>query len=308
MPTGALRHRFKFGVFYPPISLDNSGVGWTGDSTNNFSAINTWIAEEVRVAGLESRHGFKFNWLDRAQQLNVTGAVFMNNDSAGALIAWKGWSLHERQTRWDDQLAIPQIDVLQSGQVFEGQASFIDPYREIDDKPGYYLGLNWRTGRSSLLNILYYDNRADPTVIIDGQYGWHTRFTAIGLASNVSDLRFKTQWMAGRTEMGESADGRSLVDNEFQASYVQLSKQWQAHSFTLRRDWFSVDDKDALSEDPNGESGNAWTVSYRWNSGSALDYSLEWLRIDTDRVAWRQLGESPQTIERQVIGKIILAL
>ena len=57
----------------------------------------------------------------------------------------------------------------------------------------------------------------------------------------------------------------------------------------------------------NGESGNAWTVSYHWDTQTELIYRLERLRIETDRQAWRFLGEATQTTERQVIGKIIYA-
>ena len=305
VPSGPIKHSLKFGVFYPPVSLDNSGTGWTGASSNNFSAINTWIAEEVRVAGLETNHKIRFNWLDRPHQIKLITSLFMNNDSAGALLAWKGWSLHERQTRWDDQLTAPEIPALQSGGAFERQADFIDPYREIDDEPGYYAGFNWRFNRTSLFNYLYYDNRADPSVIIDGQYGWHTRFSALGFTSQINKAIVKAQWMKGRTQMGKLVGGKTAVDNDFEASYLQVSRNIGAHTLTLRRDWFSVDDQDRMSVDPNGETGNAWTVSYHWDTQTELDYSLEWLRIETDREAWRFLGESPQTIERQVIGKFI---
>jgi hypothetical protein len=49
-PLEAGRLSARAGVFYPPVSLEHSGVGWTTPDTLSASAINTWIGEEVKVA------------------------------------------------------------------------------------------------------------------------------------------------------------------------------------------------------------------------------------------------------------------
>jgi hypothetical protein len=52
-PQSHWRWRSRLGAFYPPISLENRGVGWQSLYSLSASAINTWIGEEIRAIGLE---------------------------------------------------------------------------------------------------------------------------------------------------------------------------------------------------------------------------------------------------------------
>ncbi|MBT8099926.1 MAG: hypothetical protein KJO82_09255, partial [Gammaproteobacteria bacterium] len=53
VPRSATRYRLKIGAFYPRISLENEAAGWSSPYTLNSSAINTWVAEELRSFGAE---------------------------------------------------------------------------------------------------------------------------------------------------------------------------------------------------------------------------------------------------------------
>ena len=53
VPRSANRYRLKVGAFYPHMSLENVSAGWNSPYTMSFSAINTWIAEELRTIGAE---------------------------------------------------------------------------------------------------------------------------------------------------------------------------------------------------------------------------------------------------------------
>jgi len=53
VPKSATRYRLKLGAFYPNISLEKVDPAWSSPYTQNFSAINTWIAEEIRTFGAE---------------------------------------------------------------------------------------------------------------------------------------------------------------------------------------------------------------------------------------------------------------
>src|ERR1700694_5736595 len=53
--TDAWRWSLKAGEFFPPISLENEGIGWTSLWTLTPSAINSWVGEELRTLGAELR-------------------------------------------------------------------------------------------------------------------------------------------------------------------------------------------------------------------------------------------------------------
>nr|QQZ51347.1 hypothetical protein JKL49_10000 [Phenylobacterium glaciei] len=52
-PGAAVRISGRAGVFFPPVSLEHDGSEWSLSRTLTPSAINSWVAEEVKVAGVE---------------------------------------------------------------------------------------------------------------------------------------------------------------------------------------------------------------------------------------------------------------
>ena len=109
VPRSPNRYRLKVGAFYPRISLENVEAGWRSPYTLNSSAINTWVAEELRTFGAELTLSRRPASLGGAHDFSVNAAVFMGNDPAGSLLAWKGWSVHDRQTRFGDKHRIREI-------------------------------------------------------------------------------------------------------------------------------------------------------------------------------------------------------
>src|SRR5258705_7593115 len=55
--TTAWRWSVKAGAFFPPVSLENTELGWTSPWTLTPSAINTWGCEELRTIGFEGMLG-----------------------------------------------------------------------------------------------------------------------------------------------------------------------------------------------------------------------------------------------------------
>ncbi|MCB1658749.1 MAG: hypothetical protein KDI39_11030, partial [Pseudomonadales bacterium] len=53
IPQSAWRWQTRLGMFFPEMSLENTGLGWTSDYLISNSAINTWIGEEFRTLGAE---------------------------------------------------------------------------------------------------------------------------------------------------------------------------------------------------------------------------------------------------------------
>src|SRR5580700_5713340 len=54
LPRSSTRFRARIGYFYPPVSLENDAPVWGVTNTITPSAINSWIGEEVKVAGAEA--------------------------------------------------------------------------------------------------------------------------------------------------------------------------------------------------------------------------------------------------------------
>jgi hypothetical protein len=134
--TSRNRHSVRVGAFYPPLSLENGGRGWQSPFTFSYSALNTWLGEEIRPVGAE--------WTLRrrlgergAAEVRVFAAAFYGNDPAATLLFWRGWSLHDRQTRLGDVLSIPGQPVFgPQGAVLGLVPQNVEPVAEIDGRPG----------------------------------------------------------------------------------------------------------------------------------------------------------------------------
>lgn len=299
VPKSSVRHGVRAGFFYPPISLENSDVGWQSPFTNSFSAINTWVAEEVRVAGIEISHQAQFNFLDISTKLKLSYAPFVGNDPAGALLAWKGWSVHDRQSVYGDRLPLLDLPLFNDGQEFEQQGTYSRPFKEVDNRVGYYVGADWALNGHALLRALYYDNRAKPTRIEDGQYGWRTRFSSLGLTCEKQSYDFVFQILRGSTQMGPKVLTRYAVDNQFTSAFFLVSKSFDSHRFSFRQEWFDVKDRDFLSLDPNSEDGYATTLAYQKRLSGRLAIHVEAVAIRSKRPSWALLGVDPNQRETQ---------
>lgn len=290
VPQGPTRHRIKLGVFYPPISLENSETGWQSPFTNNFSAINTWIAEEIRTAGLEVTHLHKFLIQGHRLKTSISYAPFVGNDPAGSLLAWKGWSLHDRQSNFRDRLPLVDLPIFESGALLADQSNNVQPFKEIDDRLGFYVGADFSLDNRILVRTLHYDNRADPEQLDDGQYGWRTSFSSIGISTDIASTKVILQAVKGSTKMGPRTNQRRIVDNQFSSAFLLLSKDHKDWRFTFRQDWFEVEDRDFTLLDPNGDKGYATTLTALKRQNSKLTFFGEWTFIKSERPAWELLG------------------
>ena len=84
-PRAGYRFRMKAGGFYPPVSLENRSSGWESPYTLSYSAINSWLAVEVRTLGVEGTLDWLGSRTGHAFDLGITGGVFGWNDRAGVM-------------------------------------------------------------------------------------------------------------------------------------------------------------------------------------------------------------------------------
>jgi hypothetical protein len=300
VPTSETRFRLKVGAFYPRISMENIDPGWSSRYTLSSSAINTWVAEEIRTTGAELTLSRRPSSLGGAHTFSISLAAFVGNDPAGSLLAWKGWSVHDRQSRFSDDLPLPPLPQIQPGGMFEAQDPYVEPFQEIDDEIGFYASAEWRFGEKLLIRAMHYDNRADPTILKQGQYGWTTIFDHIGLQTTLpADIGFIAQWMTGSTVMGPVMNGAHVVDVEYDSFFLLLTRSFEKHRITARYDSFDVTQNDQTPEDNNPENGHAWTFGYQYSFSKNVGLAGEWLSIKTHHCGWIYYGISPTKTETQ---------
>jgi hypothetical protein len=290
-----VRLRLRGGLFFPPISLENRGPAWTTIYTITPSAANSWVGEEVRAAGVEGRLGL----VSGENELWLTGAAFGWNDPTGTLLLWRGWALHDRQTITSEKLPLPPLSSIGPGHLFDHQAPWDAPIREIDGRLGYYAGAEARLAGRLEINGLYFDNRGDPASFDGKQYGWATDFWNAGTRLRLpGGFEVLGQFMDGKTAMGVMPDGTIMAEAGFRTWYVLGTGVAGPVRVSARYDDFWVRDDDPfVAIDNNNETGDAWTVAVMVQAGGHLLLMGEWLHVDSDRPFRTDLGLPEQATE-----------
>jgi hypothetical protein len=268
-PFQGYRFRLKAGGFYPPVSLENRASGWESPYTLSYSAINSWLAVEVRSIGLEGQ----LDWLGTRQghafDLGVTGGVFGWNDRAGVMLADNGFVITDRQTPLFGRLGQPGVPLLNGA----------EPFMEIDHRAGAYLGLEARYLDRAVLRVLRYDNRADPTQLdsVSHVLAWETRFTSAGLRIEADHgWTAIVQWLDGDTTIAP----QSLTLNwPFRAEFALLAKRFGRSTVSARYDRFRVDTN--APEAYGSQDGHAWTAAYVFDADVHWRFTLECVRVSS---------------------------
>src|SRR2546430_1852052 len=94
--------RLRGGQFFLGTSRENVGPLWTSPYASTFSALNSWIGEELRPVGVE------LQWTPNFYG-SVAATAFRNNDTSGALLAWRGWSGGNRLTVYNEEVPLPPL-------------------------------------------------------------------------------------------------------------------------------------------------------------------------------------------------------
>jgi hypothetical protein len=279
----------RAGVFYPPVSQEHTGVGWTTPDTISASAINTWIGEEVKVGALEAT--FERNFGDH--EIAATAAVFGWNDTSGTLLTFRGWSLGEVRTGRKTEFELPPLSPFMATK----QADETYPMDELDHRAGYYGRLEWRPPAPVSFNATYYDNKGDLISVKDLQWAWETQFLNLGMAWEPNaHTRVLAQAMGGRTLMGYSTP-RIWANVHFRSAYVLASRQVANETLTGRLDWFEVNDRTWQAIDNNDEDGWAATAAWRHPIIEHADLLIEAQHIDSERPSRALAGEAARQDE-----------
>ncbi len=274
----------KLGQFFLPSSRENVEALWTSPYTLTLSALNSWVAEEIRPIGLD----FAWRRTDaNDQRWSVGGTLFGGNDTAGALVAWRGFAMHDRPTPTAEFLPLPRLAALPTtfpDQDPRGTRPFSG---DLDHRLGYAGRARWDAPqRRAVVQATAFLNNGDRD-LYSGQYAWQTDFRWLSTEVELPvGFRFLGEWGTGTSEMGFAPPGRrsrSQVDIRFDVLYALLSWQRGAVRTSLRYDDFAVEDRDSTPGDDNSENGSAWTLAVIGTLGEKWRVGLEMLYLEADR-------------------------
>ncbi|MEA3035128.1 MAG: hypothetical protein QOH04_887, partial [Sphingomonadales bacterium] len=133
LPRGPLRLSARAGLFWPPVSLEHEGAGWIVPDMITPSAINSWIGEEVKMVAAEGTVARDMG----GGRVAATFALFGFNDTAGTLLAFRGWAMHDVTAGAFGHRRLPPLNPFMQ----DVQAPSTRPVDEVDGRLGFYAKL-----------------------------------------------------------------------------------------------------------------------------------------------------------------------
>lgn len=292
--AGGTKLNVRAGLFWPPVSLEHTGPEWRVRDTITPSAIGSWIGEEVKVGGIEAQATRMLG----TQRLSGTVAIFGFNDTAGTLLAFRGWALHDEKAVAFGKQPLPPLNAFFAA---DTQATRTRPVIDLDNRPGWYAKLDWAPAGWLDLQAVHYDNRGNPEAVTPTlQWGWRTRFDTLGSVLSLGDWQVRAQAMAGRTEMGFAENGRLWVDTRFRSGYVMATRNFARGSASLRAEAFGTTSLGSELGPDWSERGWALTAAARREFGKHLSVLFETLHIDSRKDARAFVGLTPDQDQTQV--------
>ena len=272
--TRRLRGALQLGAFFPPVSLEHDGVGWTSRWTLTSSALNGWVGEELRTIGAQGR----LEWRASTGTLGAVAALFGRNDPAGEILFARGWNLTDLSCGPGCRLREP--DSVAQG-LDEAPPRRFSPYVEIDQRIGAYAGLDWHVPGRLRLALLRYDNNADGSTEThfgaNEVYTWETRFWSLGARWEGERQVWIAQAMRGDTFFAPSPFFHSQAD--FDAAFVLVGRDVGRWRPALRLDAFRTREHPSSGAGAR-EHGRALTLALNWRPRPGLRLSGEWLRLE----------------------------
>ena len=281
------------GMFFPPVSLENDGVAWTSPWTLTPSAVNSWVGEELRVFGAELRFEHR---TDRGS-FDLRAALFGRNDPAGELLASRGWAMGDTSSGLDASARQPDVYASLVGAPLPMR---FRPFVEIDHRAGWYAAAGWEAG-DERARVLYYDNRTDPTREVEyaGRelYGWHTRFWSAGAQHRSGRWWWLAQAMTGKTRIAPEA---GIFDTGFDAGYLLAAVDFERWQPVARVDLFNASQRVDGMRGSLSEHGHALTLALNWRPTDRARFTVEVLRIDSQRDQRARAGLAPRQLDTQL--------
>lgn len=268
--------RVRAGQFFLPTSRENTADLWSSPYTIHFSALNSWIAEEVRPIGadVEYRHVTR-----HGHTAAVAGTAFRGNDTMGALLAWRGWAAGDRLSTYGEVLPLPPLATLDT--FFAAQRDGTQPFgRDLDGRTGLAARVRYSVPERALAQYTFVDNRGD-RALHRGEYAWATAFHQLSAqAGDPEHLLVAAEAMQGTTGMGHAP---AFVDASFYAAYLLLSAARGRHRWSGRYEIFATEERDFSPAEINDENGRAWTFTWMYEFTERIRVAGEFTQFVGER-------------------------
>jgi len=266
--------RLRAGEFFLPTSRENTDPLWTSPYTITWSALNTWMGQEVRPVGADLQFTPTF-------YTTFGATAFRDNDTMGTLPANRGWTFGSRLTVYDEDVAVPPP---------QGSTKPIGP--DLDGKWGFAERVRLTLPEQGLIQITHLDNRAE---LVDrrGQIPWMTKFNHVGAQlGTTGPATVAAEWMDGDTTVGFPGGTYTL---HFTTAYLLGSYKPGANRLTVRIERFSGNDDD---------HGHAWTIAYFREPNDRVRAGLEYVRVNGAFPAARGVIGTDQTGGSTLIAEL----
>jgi len=256
--TPATGWGLQAGLGNVPFSLEHTAPAWTPQYALSASVLNSWLWEEISLAGVEAE------WWHEPRsgpRLGLTLGLGYGPDQLGKLLALRGWAMGDAPSGLNSELPLPD-------------GSRIEIFHERDHRPAAYTWITLSDPEErGALKLGYMDNMGDQST----PGVWHTRFGTIGAELHpFPSIDLVAQYLQGRALVRDTSN-----DSDMHAFYVLLSKRYKAHRFTVRYDRFRVADLDGGNS--TRESGDAVTVAYALELGLRQRIGVEYTSLSSDR-------------------------
>ncbi|WP_206367649.1 hypothetical protein [Sphingomonas piscis] len=298
MRRDGLSFSARAGLMWPPISTEHGGADWHVTDTVTPSAINSWVAEELRPLAAEATIAADLN----GHNLSATAAIMSANDTAGTLLAFRGWALHDRRTLAVNRQPLPPLPE----ELEYYQPQYTHPLLDVSPgfarRPGYYARVAWQTPDNVRLELFRYDNRARPEWVNEElEWGWRTRFQQVAaVARPLGELEIKGQAMVGRTQMGIEEQGRLWVDARFKAAFLLATHPLGKGKLAARIEKFHVRQNGSLLTQDAGEPGRAALLAYSHPLAAGLTGIAEALHVSSRRGQREEIGLAARQTQTQL--------
>jgi len=296
--------RLRAGAFFPHTSLENVDPLWQSPYTVTFSALNSWVGEEVRPVGLDAALQLGEPGRD---EWTLAGCAFGGADTAGTLLSWRGFALGDRLSVAGEVLPLPPLPSLRPGGWFADQRDDgTVPIDELDGRVGWQARGRYAREDAVVFQASWLDNRGDRG-LHRGQYAWETRFATAGAEVALpGGLRLVAEVAGGDTGMGPR--DKTHVQVRFRVGYALLtwSSPGGAFRLTARYDRFDNEDQDGTA-DPDGEKGDAWTAAAFWRPDERIRVGVEYADVQARRPA-AAIGPGPDVDGRRALVELRLQL
>jgi hypothetical protein len=290
---GPAKVNARAGLYWPAVSLEHSGPEWRVTDTITPSAINSWIGDEVKVVGAEATASTEIG----SHRVAATLGAFGFNDTAGTLLAFRGWALHDEKATAFGRQPLPPLDPFMQA----AQAPSTRPVGEIDHRIGWYAKLGWSPSEHFELQGFHYDNRGDPEAVTPAlQWGWRTRFDNLGAVASFGHFQLKAQALRGRTEMGFPMPTRIWVDTSFRSAFLLATRSFDRGSVSARVEAFGTRSRGSVLDGEYSEDGWAFTAAARREIAPHFTLLAEYLHVESSKAARADIGLAPRQRTNQL--------